>query len=237
MKLINQKIFLNVYSYYESKELCSNLGGEMVIYAGHKDFHYRIGDPNFCSDSYAKLWIPVVMESYDTSKDVSTWVDDRPSANRSKIQFPQWAKSQPNSMGTSKCVSLLGDKDEYFWNDKDCEGVRACSACNVKVAQTYFLRGPELYDQKYSLAAEMQNNITRVVFEGQGSSQIIWYPLKEMTKLVKPGDDSSTTYFDQNPFGLLKNGYKLQWGRWGTQKVKQNYRWIFTNVRKTVPEI
>ena len=116
-------------------------------------------------------------------------------------------------------------------------GTVACSACNVKVAQTYFLRGPELYDQKYSLAAEMQKNITRVVFEGQGSSQIIWYPLKKMTKLVKPGDDSLTTYFDQNPFGLLKNGYKLQWmGRWGTrQKVKQNYRWIFTNVRKTVP--
>ena len=200
------------------------------------DFQYSFGDSSVCSNRFGSHWIPVVLDKYVEEDDQYFWLDDRPSQNKSLATNPKWPISQPNSMGMDECVLLHGEGDETYWNDQNCKNTVACSTCKMKVAQTYYLRGPKLYDQKFTLSVEGQRedefSRSRIVFEGQGTSEIIWSLLEKKTLLLRKDNNMSTMEFDQNPFGLLSKGKR----KYGRKKI-EGHKWIFTNVslQKIVP--
>ena len=160
-----------------------------------------LGDPDNCNlYGSSRFWIPVVQGNPIEGKTGQyQWLDDRPGYNHSEMLFQKWTASQPNGFLYQKCVETHHDA----WNDLECESVKRCSVCIIPKVQKYLLRGPVgHFDQEYSLSFNMQLSTTRIVFEGQGLSRIIWYPLQRQTKLVNR-KLNLTRIFDQNPFGLL----------------------------------
>ena len=190
---------------------------------------YTIDDPSDCLSHNSKLWIPVILGSYSSDHGEYCWFDDRLRFEGNIIQKPNFPSSQPNGKGIDRCVGLMGKtKAEYFWNDRSCTDSPTCSACSIPVAQTYYLRGPDMFDHIYSLSWNMQTeNSSEVIFEGQGSSQIVWYPLKERTEIKLLKGKRETFSFEQNPFGLLSNATTGN----GFEQLNQ---WVFTNVRYTL---
>ena len=89
--------------------------------------------------------------------------------------------------------------------------------CEVPVLQTYYLRGlPGEYgfDQKYSLAWNLQQSTEIITFEGHGSGQAKWYPFEEKMEISNLKKNISKT-FGQNQFGIIQT---------------QGTKWVFTNV-------
>ena len=78
----------------------------------------------------------------------------------------------------------------------------------------------------------IQLSSTKIVFEGQGSSQLIWYPMAERTEIVDHADhaDNFKISYKQNPFGLL-DPQKIE----ASQKaVEISSQLIFTQVSTKV---
>ena len=88
--------------------------------------------------------------------------------------------------------------------------------CRIPPAQHFILRGPGLFKHHFWLALDFHWNSSKVVFEGEGNSQLKWYPMIERTELTSNGKDGNLSlWFDTNPLGGLRNF---------------NNKWIFTNV-------
>ena len=71
----------------------------------------------------------------------------------------------------------------------------------------------------------MQISNTKVVFEGQGSGQLIWYPMAERTEILDHADNFKMSY-KQNPFGLL-DPQKIEASQ---NSVEMSSQLIFTQV-------
>ena len=215
----NVKIFLR--SYADSKELCTNLGGEMLMdWRTFPKIDYTLGDPN--ADQSKSFWLPIVLGNYTTTGDYH-WVNDLPSAKSRPIkeeELLKWDNSQPNAIGFQKCLDVWQYNNDSIIGDSHCDA-KYWSVCSMPMAQIFYLRGLGLesaIDQKYSLSLEMGWNNTKVTFEGQGASQVVWHPSLKKTEIVHKG--KAILDFEGKPFGSLFMGS----GR--TLK-----HLIFTNVR------
>ena len=177
---------------------------------------YNIGDPELCKVvGVRKFWLPVIQGNpiRDTIWKYH-WIDDRPASNKRVIESPNWMQSEPNGLQIERCVDAFEVSD--YWNDESCLSLR-CSVCRMPIVQTYYLRGPRHFDQVYSLLLNMQKKPSKIVFEGEGTSTVVWYPLKEKTILLSYKTNFTITFF-KHPFGLLQQ-----------QGLLKN-RWMFTNV-------
>ena len=214
----------NFFSYLGAKKLCSHLGGALSMDI-HTNFTYIFGDSNNCYSAQKSgigvFWIPVIQGDPGGSEENRhySWLDDSPGSNQKLIQEPNWRKSEPNGLLTEQCVTKLyyPKTNRFFWNDESCFASR-CSVCKMPVFQKYQLRGPDLYDHKYSLALETQQSSEKIEFEGEHSSWIIWYPLDKKTELHDQRYNF-TKSFHLDPFGLLRS-----------KEFAQNHSWIFSNV-------
>ena len=182
-----------------------------------ENIRYIIGDPDKCKIvGLNKLWVPVRQGNLiDEDYGVYQWFDDRASSNQSIIQSPNWKQSEPNGLQIEQCVDAFGDSK--YWNDESCSSKR-CSVCRMPVVQTYYLRGPRIFDQVYSLLFNMQRTNSKIVFEGEGTSVIIWYPDEGQTQIKNYKMNYSVT-FHKNPFGILQN-----------ENSPSRKTWIFTKV-------
>ena len=175
---------------------------------------YVIGNPSECGNE-GNMWIPVI-QGQPISEDDYLWVDDRHDANKAVIQATNWADSQPNGFGFHECVHNGNDSSgNYGWYDTDCQGLW-CTVCLIPPAQQFYLRGPDLFKHHFWLALDLYWNSSKVVFEGEGHSQMRWYPMIERTELKSnTNNDNLSLWFDTNPLGNLES---------------LNNAWIFTNV-------
>ena len=83
----------------------------------------------------------------------------------------------------------------------------------MPIVQTYHLRGPGSFDRVYSLLLNMQSSFTEIVFEGEGTSKVVWYPLEEKTA-ISNYKTNTTIEFSKDPFGVLQSeedGSKNKW--------------------------
>ena len=210
--------------------MCQFLGGTLAM--AIKDSQHIVGDAASCgSNSFGdsvQFWAPVVLDKYSPSKNEYTWIDDR-TGSMSKIQDQIWANAQPNGEGISQCVALMNVSGEYFWNDIHCQK-KLCPACVVPEVQTFYLRGQKMANQcdsKYALFLAMQNDKSKLVFEGQsGLSKVIWSPLEKTTEL-QTASGSSKLKIDQNPFGYW---YGMDW-------VFTNVSEFFCQVSTCLPQL
>ena len=183
------------------------------------EFPYTIGNSEKCKhlDKHYDVdvfWLPIKQRvQYENGED--QWVDDRQQSKEAVIQEPKWGKGEPNGFDFQQCVQAIGQWDQ--WTDQFCT-VLTCSACNMPIVQTYRLRGPQLFDQVYSLLLNMQSSDTEIVFEGEGTSKIVWYPLEEKT-VISNYKTNKTIEFRKDPFGILQS----------KEGVSTN-KWKFTNV-------
>ena len=199
------------------------LGGEMPLEVTNMldpNLH-TLGQPSTCYKYAGErliVWTPVVLESY-SPKEGYKWLDDRTSSRGKDIEALHWANSQPNGLGSEKCMAMVEQFGKPAWVDATCQ-VPRCSICSIPYVQTYYLRGlSQKYGHEYYLSMIMNRNATKVVFEGDGSSQIIWYPL-EKKSVVKSFNNDQTIKditIEGNPFGILQAG-------------KPNQILVFTNV-------
>ena len=194
-------------SYAESKELCTNLGGELLIdWKTFPNIDYTLGDAN--AKQRQSFWLPIVLGNY-TSTAGYHWVNDLPSAKGIPIKedkMPKWDNSQPNAIGFQKCLDVWQYNNESIIGDTHCER-KYWSVCAIPMAQNFYLRGLGLdseIDQKYSLSLEMNWNNTKVTFEGQGASQVVWHPVLKKTEIIHKG--KTILDFGGKPFGSLFMG-------------------------------
>ena len=188
-------------------------------------FEYTIGDPTQCINSgINKYWVPVIQGNpKDGSKGEYSWLHDISTANRTPFEVTRWKKYEPNGMDFEQCVDVHKLKDMENWNDELCTSLR-CLVCTMPTVQTFLLRGHHDFDHEYSLSMEMQEMESRIFFEGQGSSHIIWHVSDGKTEIHKAsqivrrelGIGAIVEFNDSMPFGQLK-GSKEQ-------------HWVFTNV-------
>ena len=164
-------------------------------------------------------WVPVVQgKPIDGQKGRYFWLDDRPGSNKSVMEGQKWRPGQPNGLHLQQCLGQRLINDEFLWADYPCTRQDVCTVCSVPAVQKYQLRGLGLFDHAYTLSWTMQQDKEIIVFEGESSSQLIWYPLKRRTEL-KNEQSNIAKAFEKDPFGLLssQDGGKL-------------LQWIFTNV-------
>ena len=182
---------------------------------------YIIGDPLICNkflNTHLFTWVPAILERF-TPEGNYHWVDDRPSKKRETVEAPSWAKSQPNGQGNDKCIGKVHDSGKSTWMDVTCITPR-CFFCSMPIVQTYYLRGLDTkfsFNHVHHLSIFMQNNASKIIFEGQGFSRVIWYPLLKKTEIQELQDDKPYKVFRQDPFGSLQFG-------------KPSEMTIFTNV-------
>ena len=176
---------------------------------------YSIGDPQQCFYVGVKrFWVPVKQGNpINGSANIYHWLDDRTATRKNVLKEFKWRKYEPNGLDIEKCVEAhVNDRIEY-WNDELCTSQR-CSICLMPRVQKYYLRGHHRFDHQYSLTMDLQQDAPKIVFEGVGSSQIIWNSDYiggiDMT-YIKQRDSKSNSgmtlekIFSQKPFGLLKN--------------------------------
>ena len=186
-----------------------------------KNFGAIFGNKAICNNNY---WIPVVQGSALNSDEDGNyfWLDDRLHSNKTPINDPKWRKSEPNGLLSEKCVEITLISGKYYWNDQTCIELR-CSICRLPAVQTYYLRGQSLFDNKYLLILELQENPLKIRFEGTKNSWYYWYPLEDKTKLLDIRYNSTLTS-KKNPFGKIKMENSETW-EW-----EWTFQWIFTNV-------
>ena len=212
---------LLIHRYMEAKKLCANLGGEMAMEVENPK--YILGNEEKClrGDSLY-LWIPVVQGQAklkpSCSGDEYDWLDDRQGKNRKVINITEWQRSQPNGLQFEPCIAALETvSGNYLWRDNSCLSSR-CFVCHVPVLQTYYLRGSPTeeygFDQKYSLAWNLQQSRESITIEGHGSGRARWYPFEEKMEISNLKKNISKT-FGQNQFGIIQT---------------QGTKWVFTNV-------
>ena len=188
-------------------------------------FEYTIGDPAQCiSSGIKKYWVPVIQGNLKKgSKSEYSWQHDVPTANGTPLEVTRWKQYEPNGLDFEQCVDVHKLKDMENWNDELCTLLR-CSVCTIPKVQTFLLRGQHEYDHEYSLSMEMQEMESKIFFEGQGLSHIIWHMSDGKTEIHKAsqivrgelGRGAIVEFNDSMPFGQLK-GSKEQ-------------HWVFTNV-------
>ena len=177
-----------------------------------REFRYTIGNPNKCKHHYHDMnifWLPIKQAGQDKNEEY-LWVDDRSKSKGVAIKELKWAKGEPNGLDIEQCVDLYSGWDQ--WNDQFCSAMR-CSTCNMPIVQTYHLRGPGSFDRVYSLLLNMQSSFTEIVFEGEGTSKVVWYPLEEKTA-ISNYKTNTTIEFSKDPFGVLQSeedGSKNKW--------------------------
>ena len=188
-------------------------------------FEYTIGDPAQCiSSGIKKYWVPVIQGNLKKgSKSEYSWQHDVPTANGTPLEVTRWKQYEPNGLDFEQCVDVHKLKDMENWNDELCTLLR-CSVCTIPKVQTFLLRGQHEYDHEYSLSMEMQEMESKIFFEGQGLSHIIWHMSDGKTEIHKASQvvggelrKGDIVEFDSMPFGQLINASKEQ-------------DWIFTNV-------
>ena len=205
--------------YQDSKLLCSNLGGQMLMDPDEwtslpQRERFKIGIAKTCTDG---IWIPAIQGS-SISPGKYKWLDDRLHANKTILNISNWSKNEPNGLDREQCVVGGGN---LKWYDVPCHWSR-CSICYMPLAQTFYLRGPEIFEHEYWLSLPLHWNETKVVFEGR-RNRIIWYPLIDKTIV---GNSSTQLVFNQQPFGILKSGKNLA-------NIVDRNEWIFTKVRQS----
>ena len=205
-------------AYSEAKTVCLTLGGDMPfdpVYSVNE--RYTIGDIDSCSNNF---WIPVIQGApVGQSLDKYQWIDDRITSNSSPAGKTKWATIEPNGGLLEQCVSTTKEND---WFDSNCEA-KKCSVCMIPMAQTFYLRGPDLFEHLYLLSLDLHWDNDHMLFEGQGFSKLIWYPLQTITELKSKRDHNISLVFDKNPFGIL------QWYKKG-ERMSTLHEWIFSNV-------
>ena len=212
-----------IKSYVKAKALCSHLGGHMPMDTQIHTEH-TIGDPSKCLNAMNWYWMPILLASYNQDRGY-VWANDQGNSNASDFNIQNiapWEPKQPNGVGSQKCVvGYLGPINHI--NDIECD-IEVCSVCDIPATQTFYLRGgngPDFQDidRKYILSVEMAWNQTKVTFEGEGSSQIIWHPLYEKTEIIRDRqkDESLDLLSKHSPFGLIKS-------------MDPHVKWKFTNV-------
>ena len=163
------------------------------------------------------------MKSQQNRIELVTRPDDRQGYNSSLITDAKWYPGQPNGLHFQPCVAVSSRQtgDPKQWCDLECRYPR-CSVCQMPVVQTYLLRGPTHFDQVYALSLDMQLNGTYLLFEGTGTSRIVWHIFEEKTELMNYKLNISLTYA-QRPFGLLSLPLN--------NEPHGQHKWLFTNVR------
>ena len=187
-----------------------------------------LGNPESCSKyttavgKEVQTWVPVVLKDYTPSNGEYVWMDDRPSANGEHIKSMNWVKSQPNGVGKDKCVYKI---EHNRWIDGPCN-VPICSFCTIPMSQTFYLRGSQKLglENKYFLSMVMQDDSSKIIFEGRGASQISWYPSEKRTEILVHGLNR-TFQFDKYPFGLLEH-----WDESRLRQYGEPLMLSFTNV-------
>ena len=195
-------------SYQKTKSLCSHLGG--ILSSNYiQEAQFVIGSSDCQSESWQNrptaFWIPIIQGGPVANKEGQFhWIDDRLGSNGSVVQLTNWLPGQPNGEWTQQCVELVGDTpSEQLWNDEYCYTKR-CSICTMPVVQTYRLRGLTMYDQEYTLSLNMQENKSRILFEGKKST-IDWLPFDGKLEVRQRFNGDLTIEKYQGPFGLLKS--------------------------------
>ena len=179
---------------------------------------YPIGATDSCGNNF---WIPVIQGLLLSVVKRYQWLDDRSNSNGSLVENENanWAPTEPNGDFLEQCV---GSSAENGWYDTSCETMK-CSVCMIPTAQTFYLRGPDVFEHQYWLSLELHWNRTEILFEGEGMSKLIWYPLQKRTELISNTDSNLTLTFDKTPFGLLKSSKEIK----GMSTLPE---WIFSNV-------
>ena len=187
-----------------------------------ENIDFIIGDPENCKNTNTAtvkvFWMPVVQGNMINGQ--YQWLDNRRGFNDTPMTGLKWKRSEPNGLHTEPCVTAWLLDGEYLWNDESCHPLK-CSICDMPVIQTYWLRGPDLFDHKYLFSLDSQENSSKIRFEGVESSWIIWTPLKGHTQIMDMRYNYSTN-FDHNPFGLTKPQKSIS--------QKDCHQWVFTNV-------
>ena len=167
-----------------------------------ENIDFIIGDPEICKNTNTRFvkvfWMPVVQGNMVNGQ--YQQLDNRRGFNDTPMTGLKWKRSEPNGLHTEPCVTAWLLDGEYLWNDESCHPLK-CSICDMPVIQTYWLRGPDLFDHKYLFSLDSQENSSNIRFEGVESSWIIWTPLKGHTQIMDMRYNYSTN-FDHNPFGL-----------------------------------
>ena len=200
---------------------CANLGGEMSLEVENRKYILGNEEKCFRGGNLSYLWVPVVQGQSkiqpSCNGDEYEWLDDRQAKNRKVINTTKWERSQPNGLQFEPCVVAHETASgSYLWRDNSCISSR-CFVCQVPVLQTYYLRGlPGAYgfDQKYSLAWNLQQSTETITFEGHGSGRAMLYPFEAKMEISNLKKNVSKT-FEQNQFGIIQT---------------QGMKWVFTNV-------
>ena len=191
-----------------------------------ENIQYTIGDSNCTSVDARKFWIPVVQgKSVNDHSHQYQWVDDRPGTNMLQVQDIHWMQGQPNGQLLQQCVELNEVHQKFMTNDESCSEER-CSICMMSLVQTYTMRGSRQFDGQYTLSLNMQEDKSKIVFEGTGSTKVTWFLANGTTHVADSLNIDLTIRFGQWPFGLLRSS-----NTWKTKENgKSRYRWKFTKV-------
>ena len=56
--------------------------------------------------------------------------------------FSPWSLSEPNGQQLENCIAVTLSDRAFLWADKSCFD-KTCTFCDLKISQTYILRGTE----------------------------------------------------------------------------------------------
>ena len=211
-------------SYHKTKSLCSHLGGIMSLnYIQETQFVIGSSDCQTVSWYDSTFWIPIIQGGPVANKEGHFhWIDDRLGLNGSVVQLTNWLPGQPNGELSQQCVEAETTSEQNLWNDEYCH-VKRCSICTMPLVQTYRLRGLTMYDQEYTLSLNIQENKSRILFEGKKST-IIWFPFDGTLEVRQHFNGDLAIEKFQGPFGHLKS----------EEHGKTRGKLVFTNVSTTL---